>query len=191
MKPQKFPYITIVISILAIIYSFYVSYEISGSLFGRVNVIQLEPCGGVTFNHLWNLELWRLFVSQLIHVKQLHMIYNVISFFLLGVILEKYVGSARFFVLWFISGAFGTLISTLTVEPPYNLGTGASQSSVRCRCFRNLCPLEKDEHYICIKICNCFGADPRFAFRLGSSLSSKVGAYSEFSSRLVFKSLLF
>lgn len=55
-------------------------------------------------------------------------IYNVISFFLLGMILEKYVGSARFFVIWFISGAFGTLISTLTVEPPFNLGTGASQA---------------------------------------------------------------
>ena len=67
-------------------------------------------------------------VSQLIHVKQLHMIYNVISFFLLGMILEKYIGTVRFFVLCFLSGVFGTLMSTLTVEPPYNLGTGASQA---------------------------------------------------------------
>lgn len=63
MKSQKFPYITIIISILTIIYSLYVSYEISGSLFGRIKIIQLEPYGGVTFNHLWNLEMWRLFVS--------------------------------------------------------------------------------------------------------------------------------
>ncbi len=135
MKSQKYPYITIAISILTLIYSLYVNFEISGSLFGRIKIVQLEPFGGVTFGHLWNLEMWRLFTSQLIHVKQLHMLFNVLSFALLGVILEKYTGAIRFFILWFISGTFGTLISTLTVEPPWNLGTGASQAVLGVAAF--------------------------------------------------------
>ena len=88
----------------------------------------MEEYGGITFDHLWTLEFWRLFASQLIHVKQFHMIFNVLSFVLLGVMLEKYLGFTRFFVLWFVSGVMGTLISTLFVEPPWNLGTGASQA---------------------------------------------------------------
>ncbi len=128
MKPQKYPFFTIAISIITIVYSLYVNFQISGSLFGKIKYVQLESYGGVTFNHLWNLELWRIFVSQIIHFKQIHMLFNVLSFALLGVVLEKYIGSIRFLVLWFISGTFGTLISTLTVEPPWNLGTGASQA---------------------------------------------------------------
>ena len=128
MKPQKYPYFTIVISILTVCYSLYVNYQISGSLFGKFKYTQLEPYGGVTFGHLWNLELWRLFASQLIHLKPPHMFFNVLSFLLLGSILEKHIGWTRFFVLWFVSGVCGTLVSTLTVEPPWNLGTGASQA---------------------------------------------------------------
>lgn len=128
MKFQKYPYITIAISILTIVYSLYVNVQISGSLFGKIKYFELEPYGGVTFSHLWKLELWRLFISQIIHCKPVHMLFNVLSFALLGLILEKYIGAIRFFVLWFISGTFGTLISTLTVEPPWNLGTGASQA---------------------------------------------------------------
>ncbi|MGF1732566.1 rhomboid family intramembrane serine protease [Photobacterium kasasachensis] len=128
MKINRFPFVTVIISVLTLFYSLVVNSEISGSLFGAIKIVQLEPYGGVTFGHLWNFELWRLFVAQLIHVKQLHMLFNVLSFAVLGCILEKYIGSARFFVLWFISGTVGTLISTLTVEPPWNLGTGASQA---------------------------------------------------------------
>ncbi|RDH42599.1 rhomboid family intramembrane serine protease [Zooshikella ganghwensis] len=128
MNHQKYPLVTIIISLVTLIYSLYVNYEISGSLLGKIKITQLEQYGGITFEHLWNLELWRLFVSQVVHVKQLHMFFNVASFLLLGIILEGYIGAIRFFLLWFISGAVGTLISTLTVEPPWNLGTGASQA---------------------------------------------------------------
>jgi rhomboid protease GluP len=128
MKTRNLPYTTIAISLITLLYSFYVNYELSGSLFGRIKIVQLEPYGGITFNHLWNLEIWRLFASQLIHVKQLHMLFNVLSFALLGIMLERYIGAIRFFMLWIISGAIGTLASTLTVQPPWNLGTGASQA---------------------------------------------------------------
>lgn len=128
MKIYRFPFVTVIISVLTLFYSLAVNHEINGSLFGAIKIVQLEPYGGVTFNHLWELEFWRLLVAPLIHVKQIHMLFNVLSFVLLGFMLERYIGSVRFFVLWFISGTVGTLISTLTVEPPWNLGTGASQA---------------------------------------------------------------
>ncbi len=58
---------------MTVIYSLYVNYEISGSLLGKIT--QLEQYGGITFEHLWSLELWRLFVSQVVHVKQPHMFF--------------------------------------------------------------------------------------------------------------------
>ncbi len=113
MKARFFSYCTIIIACLTLIYSLYATYEISGSLFGKVKVVQLEEYGGVTFEHLWNFELWRLFASQLIHIKQYHMLFNVLSFALVGIVLEKYIGFARFFVLWFVSGTLGTLTKTI------------------------------------------------------------------------------
>ncbi len=135
MKPQKIPYLTIALSMLTIACSLYVNFLISGTLFGKIKYFELEPYGGITFEHLWNWELWRLFVSQLIHFKQPHMFFNVLSLFLLGLILEKYIGPIRFFILWFISGVCGTLVATLTVEPPWNLGTGASQAVMGVAAF--------------------------------------------------------
>jgi len=175
MKSQRLPYITIIISILTIIYSLYVNFKISGSLFGRVQVIQLEPYGGVTYNHLWNLELLRLFVSQLIHVKQLHMIFNVISFFLLGMILEKYVGAIRFFVLWFISGTFGTLISTLTIKPPWNLGTGASQAVLGVVAFGILVFWKKINTTFALKFIVAFALIPALLLDLIYAHHPKLG----------------
>jgi len=90
--------------------------------------LQLESYGGVTLGHLKNFEFWRLLTSQLIHVKQLHMLFNVLSIVVLGVFLERYIGFYRMLILWFISGAAGTVFSTFFVSPPWNLGTGASQA---------------------------------------------------------------
>ncbi len=160
MKPQKYPYITIAISILTIVYSLYVNFQISGSLFGKIKYVQLEPYGGVTFDHLWNLELWRLFASQLIHLKQPHMLFNILSFFLLGLILEKYVGAIRFFILWLVSGASGTLISTLTVDPPWNLGTGASQAVLGVAALGTLVLWKKINTSIALKLIVVFAVLP-------------------------------
>ena len=113
----------------------YVAFDVTGSVFGNVKIVQLEPYGAVTFAHLSNLEFWRLFASQLIHAKQLHMLYNVLCLALLGIFLERYISYVKFFFLWFVSGAVGTLVGTLLVEPPWNLGTGASQAVLGIAAF--------------------------------------------------------
>ncbi|MEQ2026850.1 rhomboid family intramembrane serine protease [Xenorhabdus szentirmaii] len=56
------------------------------------------------------------------------MVYNMLSFSMLGILLEKHLGSKFLFVLWFTSGALGTLYSTHFVSPLWNIGTGTSQA---------------------------------------------------------------
>lgn len=128
MRKAYIPYGTIIISSLTLVYSMYVAFDVTGNAFGNVKIVQLEPYGGVTFAHLRELEFWRLFASQLIHAKQIHMLYNVLCLTLLGILLERHVRVVGFFFVWFVSGAVGTLVSTLSVAPPWNLGTGASQA---------------------------------------------------------------
>jgi len=128
IKANHPPYFSIFISLITLFYSFYVAYDINGTLFGKIRILQLEDYGGITLDHLKDFEIWRLFVSQIIHVKQLHMLFNVLSIIVLGFFLERYIGFYRMFILWFISGAAGTVFSTLFVSPPWNLGTGASQA---------------------------------------------------------------
>lgn len=135
MKNASIPYAAILISGLTLAYSMYVAFALTGNVFGNVKIVQLEPYGGVTASHLKNLEFWRLFVSQLIHAKQLHMLHNVSCLALLGICLARYVSDIGFFLLWFVSGAVGTLVSTLSVAPPWNLGTGASQAVVGIAAF--------------------------------------------------------
>ena len=128
VKTNHIPYFSILIACITLIYSLYVAYDINGSLFGKVRILQLESYGGVTLGHLKNFEIWRLFTSQIIHVKQLHMLFNVLSIVVLGIFLERYIGFFRMLILWFISGSAGTVFSTLFASPPWNLGTGASQA---------------------------------------------------------------
>lgn len=132
---KKRPYFTIFISIVTLCYSFYVAYDINGALFNKIRIIQLESYGGVTLVHLENFEVWRLFTSQIVHVKQIHTLFNVLSLLALGIFVEWHIGFLRMFSLWFIAGSLGTVFSTLFANPPWNLGTGASQAILGISAF--------------------------------------------------------
>jgi membrane associated rhomboid family serine protease len=66
--------------------------------------------------------------SQFVHVSQAHMLFNVISLFLLGMAVERAIGSLRLTMLWLLSGLAGTYASIYSVPPPYDIGSGASQA---------------------------------------------------------------
>ena len=128
MNLNRIPYITLILVISTIIVSISASYTISGTMLGKVRITDLEPFGGYTIEHIKSLELWRLLVAQLIHVKQVHMFYNALSLLALGYLLERRLGSFYFLMVWFVSGTAGTFVSTFTVPAPWNLGTGGSQA---------------------------------------------------------------
>lgn len=128
MKNSRIPFAAILISLITLAYSMYVSFAINGKWLSDLQLLQLEQYGALRFEHLKNVELWRLFAFQLMHVKYLHMIYNVLSIIALGVCVERFIGVLRFFLLWFVSGVIGTLVGSAFIAPPWNLGTGASQA---------------------------------------------------------------
>ncbi len=129
MNFKEFPVVTTILCVATVVLSFNANLAISATFFGNIRVIDLEPFGGLLPEHLLGLELWRLLVSNLIHAKQLHMLYNVLSLFLLGYLLESKIGSGNFFVVWLISGAAGNLAGYYTVPAPWGIGTGGSAAN--------------------------------------------------------------
>jgi membrane associated rhomboid family serine protease len=122
-----------------------VAYQVSGSILGKSRIIHLADYGGLTAEGLKNFEIWRLLSSQLIHVHQYHMIYNVLSILLLGLILERKIGFRYTFAIWLLAGALGTLFSIQFSSPPWNTGTGASQAAFGLAGFALLLVIKRVE----------------------------------------------
>jgi len=116
------------ITLLTICVSLAAAYAMSGSLIGSVSVSDLRSLGGVTIDDLRAWELWRIPVSQLLHAKPLHMLFNTLWLFLLGQLLEQRIGALRLLTLWLIAGGIATAVSPIGLESPWNVGTGASQA---------------------------------------------------------------
>jgi len=129
MQINHKPVVTFLLCIATVCISFYVAYQISGSVLGKSRITELANLGGLTVEGLKSLEIWRLVSSQLIHVHQKHMIYNVLSILFLGIIIERAVGSKYMLIIWLFAGSIGTLFSTQFTPPPWNVGTGASQAA--------------------------------------------------------------
>jgi membrane associated rhomboid family serine protease len=71
-----------------------------------------------------NGDYWRLITSAFLHYGVLHIAFNMYALYLLGGVLERLIGSARFAALYFVSalaGSFGALLVT-----PNALTAGAS-----------------------------------------------------------------
>ena len=124
---RRVPWCTLLLCAATAAVSVHAAIEVSGTWLGRVRIVEMERYG-LRFKHIQDLELWRLITAQLVHVKQPHMLSNVFCLLLVGTAVERHMGSVRLLVLWLIGGSMATLISTLFVTPPWNLGTGASQA---------------------------------------------------------------
>ena len=124
---RHFPWCTLLLAAATVIVSVFVAIDVGGAWLAKVKIVQLEDYG-LRFSHLADFELWRLVTSQLIHVKQPHMIGDVVCLGLVGWVVERNVGPWRLLLLWLVGGALVTLYSTLFVPFPWNLGTGSSQA---------------------------------------------------------------
>lgn len=124
---RHFPWCTLLLAAATVIVSVFVAIDVGGAWLAKVKIVQLEDYG-LRFSHLADFELWRLVTSQLIHVKQPHMIGDVVCLGLVGRVVERNVGPWRLLLLWLVGGALVTLYSTLFVPFPWNLGTGSSQA---------------------------------------------------------------
>src|SRR5437588_1739349 len=104
-------------------------------VFMLTNQLSGGGLGGGSLNSLGNrLALWgpavqngewyRLITSGFLHYGFLHIAFNMYALYILGSALERYVGSLRFAVIYFLSllaGSFGALVAT-----PHAQSAGAS-----------------------------------------------------------------
>ena len=130
MNSNYKPIFTVIICLMTAAVSLFVAFQVSGSLFGKSRIVHLANYGGLTADALKNFEFWRFVTSQMVHVHQKHMIYNVLSIAFLGAIIERKVGFSCALLVWLIAGAMGTFFSTQFGSTPWNTGTGASQAAL-------------------------------------------------------------
>jgi rhomboid protease GluP len=91
--------------------------------------VEVRAYGGTTFDDIMNFELWRLFSSQMVHVKMPHMLYNALCLLLVGSVVERRIGSIRTVLIWLLAGGSATVVSPILIEAPWNVATGASQAT--------------------------------------------------------------
>jgi rhomboid protease GluP len=73
-------------------------------------------------------EWWRIITSQFLHVHLLHMLFNMLAVLLLGIMLERALGSWRLLLLYIVSGTIGQLAGVMST--PALVSSGASQAAV-------------------------------------------------------------
>ena len=128
MAPLKRPTVSICLAVATLVVSSWIAVSLRGSLSSSVGVRELRNYGGVDNAQLGRGEYWRLLTAQFVHVKPAHMLFNVITLFLLATAVERAAGSLVLAFLWLVSGIAGMYASIYGVPPPYDVGTGASQA---------------------------------------------------------------
>jgi rhomboid protease GluP len=69
-------------------------------------------------------QVWRLFTSMFLHIGLIHLAVNCFSLYNIGMVLERFIGSARFAVLYVLAGLCGGLASYWF--SPFSVSAGAS-----------------------------------------------------------------
>jgi rhomboid protease GluP len=70
-------------------------------------------------------QTWRLFTSMFLHANILHIAFNMLALYNLGIGLERLLGHGRFLTVYLLSGLGGSVFSVLFNEPRV-LSVGAS-----------------------------------------------------------------
>lgn len=121
--------VTIILALGTLITSLAVAWLSQGSPLATVPVKALRHLGGLDFEQLRQGRIWLLITSQLVHVKQAHMLLNVATLLYAGFTLERILGHLQVFTLWLLAGGVGMLLSVYYGTPPFEVGSGASQAT--------------------------------------------------------------
>ena len=73
----------------------------------------LSAYGAVSVRSLMRLEVWRMITFQFLHANLEHILWNMFILWMLGVTLERQLGTRQFLYLYFISGAVGGLFEVV------------------------------------------------------------------------------
>jgi rhomboid protease GluP len=70
-------------------------------------------------------ELWRLFTAIFLHSGVMHLLFNLYALYILGPLLEGYIGHVRFLAVFLVSGLYGSLLS-YALSGPVSVGASGS-----------------------------------------------------------------
>jgi len=85
----------------------------------------IDPFTGQEVAGVATGEVWRLVTSGFLHYGLTHLLFNMLSLYFLGSMLEPAIGRVRFLVIFFVSilaGSFGGVL----LQGPADVGAGAS-----------------------------------------------------------------
>jgi rhomboid protease GluP len=83
-----------------------------------------------TFGAKWNPaildgEVWRLFTAMFLHIGVVHLLFNLYALFILGPLVEGYLGHLRFLGIYVLSGLFGS-IASFAFSPALSAGASGA-----------------------------------------------------------------
>ena len=121
---------SLVLATVTVLTSCTIAYTVNGTLSDDVRIVDLATWGGVTLSDIVSGRPWRFLTAQLVHVKIPHMLFNAVSLYLVGAFVETRAGGRAVLLVWLVAGGLATLFSPVLIDPPYNVGTGASQAVI-------------------------------------------------------------
>jgi rhomboid protease GluP len=107
--------------LLGIIVLFFVGQMLTGGSLLGDRVDELTIWGALTKPGVVQGEWWRLVTSMFLHVGILHILFNGIALFALGMQAEQLMGSKRFLLIFFLTGIGGNIL-TLLLNPVPSVG---------------------------------------------------------------------
>ena len=69
--------------------------------------------GDLTIKELAHGEIWRLVTCNFVHYSLIHILLNLLAFYLLGTMIESWYGSWQFIFIYLLTGSLGNLLSAL------------------------------------------------------------------------------
>jgi rhomboid protease GluP len=118
-RPYKFT----IIFLVANLFVFLLMWESSGMSFRALQRVFSEPIlimYGAKLNYLINApnnQWWRFITPMFVHIDVLHLVMNMFSLLILGPFVEKLYGSAKFVVLYVLTGIAGVVGSYFALQP--------------------------------------------------------------------------
>jgi len=92
---------------------------------GSTNTRTLYLMGAQVNSEIANGDYWRLLTAMFLHIGPMHLAFNAFALYSLGADLERYYGSVRFALIYFLSGLIGGVLY-FVIGPLNVLSAGAS-----------------------------------------------------------------
>lgn len=118
----------VVYSLLGLNLACWIFLEITG---GSQDPANLRRLGAITFFEISRGEYWRLVTGMFLHIGAAHLAVNCLSLLIMGGIVERIFGNARFAILYLCAGLGGSAFSYAMI-PALSVGAGASGAIFGC-----------------------------------------------------------